>query len=45
MPAGFLKKNKLEHYAELAHVIQAKIRAEGDEGTNFFSSGPFKVEK
>lgn len=43
--AGFLKKNKLEHYAELAHKIQAKIRREGDEGTNFFSSGPFKIDK
>ena len=41
--AMFLKKNKLEHYAELAHKIQAKIRREGDEGTNFFNSGPFKV--
>jgi hypothetical protein len=41
--ALFLKKNKLEHYAELAYKIQAKIRREGDEGTNFFNSGPFKV--
>lgn len=39
----FLKKNKLDHYLRLAHVIQAKIRKEGDEGTNFFNSGPFKV--
>lgn len=43
--AVFLKKNKLEHYAELAYEIQSKIRKEGDEGTNFFSSGPFKIEK
>ncbi|MCW3102673.1 MAG: hypothetical protein JWO09_1113 [Bacteroidetes bacterium] len=41
--ALFLKKNRLEHYAELAYKIQAKIRREGDEGTNFFNSGPFKV--
>jgi hypothetical protein len=41
--ALFLKKNKLEHYAELAFKIQAKIRKEGDEGTNFFNAGPFKV--
>ena len=39
----FLKKNRLEHYLALAHAIQAKIRKEGDEGTNFFNSGPFKV--
>lgn len=43
--AAFLKRNKLEHYALLAHKIQGKIRREGDEGTNFFGSGPFKVEK
>jgi len=43
--ALFLKKNRLEHYAQLAHKIQAKIRREGDEGTNFFGSGPFKMEK
>lgn len=43
--ALFLKRNKLEHYAQLAHKIQAKIRREGDEGTNFFGSGPFKIEK
>ncbi len=41
--AVFLKKNKMENYAELAHKIQAKIRKEGDAGTNFFNSGPFKV--
>jgi hypothetical protein len=41
--AAFLKKNGLEHYATLAHKIQAKIRKEGDEGTNFFNSGPFKI--
>jgi hypothetical protein len=40
--AAFLKKNNLEHYAQLAHVIQAKIRREGDEGTNIFKSGPYK---
>lgn len=39
----FLKSNKLDHYLILAHTIQAKIRKEGDEGTNFFNSGPFKV--
>lgn len=39
----FLKKNQLGHYYELAHKLQAKIRKEGDEGTNFFNSGPFKV--
>ena len=41
----FLRRNKLDHYAVMAQLIQAKIRQEGDEGTNFFSSGPFKVEK
>lgn len=41
--AAFLKKNKLEHYAELAHKILQKIRKEGDEGTNVFNSGPFKM--
>ncbi|MDF2436958.1 MAG: hypothetical protein K0Q95_1334 [Bacteroidota bacterium] len=41
--AIFLKNNNLGHYAELAFKIQAKIRKEGDEGTNFFNSGPFKV--
>lgn len=41
--ALFLKKNKLIHYADLAFKIQAKIRKEGDEATNFFNSGPFKV--
>ena len=40
--ALFLKKNKLDHYLQLAVVIQAKIRREGDEGTNIFSSGPYK---
>ncbi|MBA3706176.1 MAG: hypothetical protein H0W84_09840 [Bacteroidetes bacterium] len=43
--AVFLQKNNLKHYADLAHKIQAKIRREGDEGTNFFGSGPFKIEK
>lgn len=43
--AAFLHKNNLRYYAELAHKIQAKIRREGDEGTNFFGSGPFKMEK
>jgi hypothetical protein len=43
--ALFLKKNNLGHYAELAFKIQAKIRREGDEGTNIFNGGPFKVEK
>ena len=42
--AMFLNKNNLKHYAELAHKIQSKIRREGDEGTNFFGSGPFKKE-
>jgi hypothetical protein len=41
--AVFLKKNNLGHYADLANKIQSKIRKEGDEGTNFFNSGPFKV--
>jgi hypothetical protein len=41
--AMFLKKNNLEHYAELGFKIQAKIRKEGDAGTNFFNSGPFKM--
>jgi hypothetical protein len=41
--AAFLNKNKLEHYTELAHKIQAKIRREGDAGTNFFGSGPYKT--
>ena len=40
--AIFLNKNNLKHYSELAHKIQAKIRKEGDEGTNFFGSGPYK---
>ena len=43
--AVFLRKNNLQHYAELAHKIQAKIRREGDEGTNFFGGGPFKIQK
>ncbi len=42
--AVFLHKNNFKHYADLAHKIQAKIRREGDEGTNFFGSGPFKRE-
>ena len=42
--ALFLKKNNLAHYAELAHKIQARIREDGDKGTNFFSSGPFKLD-
>ena len=42
--AIFLNKNNLKHYADLAHKIQAKIRREGDEGTNFFNSGPFKKD-
>jgi hypothetical protein len=41
--AAFLKKNNLGHYAELAFKMQAKIRREGDEGTNFFNAGPFKI--
>jgi len=41
--AAFLTKNNLKHYAELAQKIQEKIRKEGDEGTNFFNSGPFKI--
>jgi hypothetical protein len=40
---NFLKQSNLEHYLQLAHSIQQKIRKEGDEGTNFFNSGPFKV--
>ncbi len=40
--ATFLRKSKLDHYLELAIKIQAKIRKEGDENTNFFNSGPFK---
>ena len=40
--AIFLHKNNLKPYAELAHKIQAKIRKEGDAGTNFFNSGPYK---
>lgn len=39
----FLKQNKLLHYLDLAQLIQDKIREEGDEGTNFFNSGPYKV--
>ena len=42
--AAFLNKNNLKHYAELAHKIQAKIRREGDEGTNFFGNGPYKKD-
>ena len=41
----FLKKQNLDHYAQLAFAIQAKIRKENDEGTNFFNSGPYKVNK
>ena len=40
----FLKKNNLAHYAELAHRIQARIREDGEKGTNFFNSGPFKID-
>jgi hypothetical protein len=40
---NFLKQNRLEHYLQLGHLIQQKIRQEGDEGTNFFNSGPFKI--
>ena len=40
----FLKKNRLDHYLRLAHAILAKIRKEGDEGSNIFNSGPFKVK-
>lgn len=40
--AVFLKKNHLEHYAELAHKMQAKIREDGDRGSNIFNSGPYK---
>ncbi|HET6225326.1 MAG TPA: hypothetical protein VFF27_03540 [Bacteroidia bacterium] len=43
--ALFLKNNKLQHYAELAHQILEKIRKEGDEGSNIFNSGPYKVER
>ena len=42
--AGFLQKNNLNHYIQLASVIQAKLRKEGDEGTSIFS-GPFKRDK
>jgi hypothetical protein len=38
----FLSKLNLNHYANLAHKIQAKIRKDGDEGSSFFSGGPFK---
>lgn len=41
--ALFLKNNKLDHYTTLALKIQEKIRREGDEGTNFFKSGPYKI--
>jgi len=41
--AIFLKKHKLEHYAELAHEFQAKIRREGDANIGFFNSGPYKL--
>ncbi|MBL7889662.1 MAG: hypothetical protein JNL24_08920 [Bacteroidia bacterium] len=39
----FLRKSKLGHYADLAIRIQAKIRKEGDENSNFFNSGPYKA--
>lgn len=42
--ALFLKKNSMGHYAQLAHAIQTKIRKEGDEGTNLFNSGPYKLD-
>ena len=41
--ALFLKKNNFIPYLILAEKIQAKIRREGDEGTNFFNSGPYKI--
>ena len=41
----FLKKAKLDHYLQLAHKIKTKIQREGDEGTNFFGSGPYRVDK
>ena len=41
--AIFLKRNQLDHYLALAIRLQAKIRREGDEGTNFFNAGPFKI--
>ncbi len=40
--AIFLKNSKLQHFAELAFKIQTKIKNEGDKGTNFFRSGPYK---
>jgi hypothetical protein len=40
----FLKDNKLTHYLNLAQAFQDKIREEGDEGTNFFGSGPYKIQ-
>ena len=39
----FLIKNNLKHYTQLAHKILEKIRKEGDENSNIFNSGPFKV--
>ncbi|MEO6902648.1 MAG: hypothetical protein ABI315_05790 [Bacteroidia bacterium] len=42
--AAFLQKGNLTHYLELAKRIQEKIRKEGDEGMNFFNSGPFKIK-
>ena len=39
----FLKKSGLDHYAQLAFAMQAKIRKEGDEGMNLFNSGPYKI--
>lgn len=41
--AAFLNKNNMKHYADLAYKIQAKIRKEGDDSTNFFNSGPYKI--
>ncbi|HSH65906.1 MAG TPA: hypothetical protein VLB84_08930, partial [Bacteroidia bacterium] len=43
--ALFLQKNNLSHYTELARLILEKIRKEGDEGSNIFNSGPYKIEK
>lgn len=43
--AIFLNKNHLKHYAILAQRILEKIRKEGDEGSNIFNSGPYKIEK
>ena len=34
----WLRKNRLDHYLDLAEKIQAKLRKEGDQATSIFNS-------